>query len=164
MIHNIEKVWEHKSNTCVVLMTDLGHRCGYVGISPNHSLYKKEYSDTIPEELKSKLEKVLCEPIGKRGIIDILCHDPENPRIGILFDVHGGITFSRGDGKYPIEKENIWWFGYDCAHAGDGKDLSVVSESIREIELMYPNNDPVRSLEYCIKECESLSDQLEEIK
>ncbi len=27
-------------------------------------------------------------------------------------DTHGGLTYSR-------EKSNVWWFGFDCAHAQD---------------------------------------------
>lgn len=56
---------------------------------------------------------------------------------------HGGLTFSESNSKYPIEKKDTWWFGYDCAHAGD--TLSNCS------------------LDYCIKECEFLANSLDEV-
>jgi hypothetical protein len=160
----IEKEWKHNENICVVIMTGLGHRCGYVGVTSTHPFYKLSYSDILPESLMSKFEDVKNGPVGKRGIIDLICCDVENPRIVTLFDVHGGITYSNGTGKYPIEKEGIWWFGYDCAHNGDAKDLSIVSQNIREKEERYPTGGIVRSLEYCISECESLSKQLNDIR
>jgi len=30
-------------------------------------------------------------------------------------DVHGGLTYSGSAG----EPDNVWWFGFDCAHSGD---------------------------------------------
>ena len=61
-------------------------------------------------------------------------------------DVHGGLTFAeRSDDKYPVKtKENLWWFGYDCAHSGD---------DIQNEDLIYN-----------INECESLASQLTSIK
>jgi hypothetical protein len=37
--------------------------------------------------------------------------------------IHGGLTFAdcadpRG-GHAPEEIDDVWWFGFDCAHAGD---------------------------------------------
>ena len=121
----IEKDWMYKKYRCVVIMTSMGHKCGYVGITKKHFLYNKDYW-SIPD-----------------------------------FDVHGGITFSDGgkNSDYPI-KSNLWWFGFDCAHASDAKDLSVVDNYIKEIEKKYPIGGILRSLNYCISECENLVDQL----
>ena len=34
--------------------------------------------------------------------------------------VHGGLTFSQRGGQDPRwPNRNLWWFGFDCAHAGD---------------------------------------------
>lgn len=70
--------------------------------------------------------------------------------LGFSLDVHGGLTYSGGDGLYPIEydKEKLWWFGFDCMHFGDlrlGRYYSAGSH---------------RSLEYIENECESLAEQL----
>ena len=62
-----------------------------------------------------------------------------------------------------IETKDIWWFGYDCGHAGDAKDLRFVKKEIREIEEKFPIPGEIRSLNYCISECESLAKQLNEV-
>ena len=88
-------------------------------------------------------------------------------------DCHGGLTFSsRSIGeKYPIESD-LWWFGFDCAHYGDGKDLDLAIEVFpefaqqitrtKEIEDMFPTYDEVRSCEYVAESCISLANQLAE--
>jgi hypothetical protein len=40
--------------------------------------------------------------------------------------IHGGLTFSRAD--QPCDQggaDDAWWIGFDCAHAGDGADMSL---------------------------------------
>lgn len=172
--YEVEKVWVHNSLICTVVFNYMGHRCGYVGIESDHPLYNQPYNrpSRFLQQFKNEVEN---SPIGKKGIIPLFCYDgritPE-----IYFDVHGGITYSGGDEypiEYPITKLEYrscatlyhipWWFGYDCAHVGDGKDTSYMDEDLKEIYERYPIDDPVRSLEYCIDECESLADQLTEL-
>ncbi|MBR0575713.1 hypothetical protein KCG48_05075 [Proteiniclasticum sp. BAD-10] len=81
-------------------------------------------------------------------------------------DVHGGLTYAGGGGNYPI-KSDLHWFGFDCAHIGDGADfylaLTLFPENKEYIELMRAfcsNHGVVRSMEYVEKECRSLADQL----
>lgn len=155
MSFRVEKEWIYRGNTCVVIMSDFGYRCGYVGIDESHPLYGMKYSDYVPESLLDKYREIENKPVGKRGIIDLICCDMSNPRIGILFDVHGGITYSGGKGKYPIPSD-LWWFGFDCDHFGDAKDLTEVAVPLVTTEI----GGTVRTLEYCISECESLSGQL----
>ena len=88
-------------------------------------------------------------------------------------DCHGGLTFSsRSMGeKYPIESD-LWWFGFDCAHYGDGKDLDLairyfpnLAETLMKImhcECMFPTYEPVRSCDYVAENCISLANQLAE--
>jgi len=166
MSYTIEKDSTHNGLRYVVIMTSIGHRCGYVGVNMDHPLYGKYYSDPTPESLYWKMEEVKSGPIGKRGIIDILCEssaceDGRPLRIGTLFDVHGGITYTSSEehSNYPVES-NLWWFGYDCAHCGDARDLDTMSPYMRELEEEFPTGGILRSLEHCIKECESLADQL----
>lgn len=71
--------------------------------------------------------------------------------VGILFNVHGGITFSGGNGKYPIESD-LHFFGFDCAHLGDKTKYSIDCDDVE------------RSLDYVINECRLLADQLETIR
>lgn len=84
---------------------------------------------------------------------------------------HGGLTFSskNEDTNYPIESD-LWWFGFDCAHHGDGNDLDLainlfphLDESIRtkRIEL-FQLDGAIRSCDYVTENCISLADQLAE--
>lgn len=41
----LEKSFEFAGYKCVVLMTKMGHRCGYVGIPKDNRLYKKYYDE-----------------------------------------------------------------------------------------------------------------------
>jgi len=85
---------------------------------------------------------------------------------GVIYDyapqieVHGGITFSdRFD-----EKINDWWIGYDCAHSGDRPELSKIkNEETRKVYEKFPQHGEIRSLEYCIEQCENLALQLSQI-
>lgn len=72
---------------------ELGHWCGYVGVPADHPLHGKD-GDSIDVE------------------------------------VHGGVTFaggcSGGDPSTSIchvvspgEADDVWWFGFDCAHYMD---------------------------------------------
>lgn len=165
MSRTVEKVWTTEAgHRAVVLMyNSLGHRCGYVGLPPSHSLYQESYNEMCPK-LGSLVSCTLNSPVGKRGIISVVCWDGMKPTPEIVFDVHGGITYSDGgswENRYPIPNTGLWWFGYDCGHAGDGRDLSVLPSESRGFLGRYLSYDPVRSMEYCIKECESLSQQLE---
>ena len=88
-------------------------------------------------------------------------------------DCHGGITFSSRnvDEKYPIDSD-LWWFGFDCAHYRDGKDLDLAIEvfphmaenicKIKVVDDMFPTYDEVRSCEYVADNCISLANQLAE--
>lgn len=41
----LEKSFEYAGYTCVVLMTEMGHRCGYVGIPKDNRLYNIYYDE-----------------------------------------------------------------------------------------------------------------------
>jgi len=66
-------------------------------------------------------------------------------------DVHGGLTYSAAGEDYLPGDADSWWFGFDCAHAGDGEITS---------NPYWRNEAPARSLEYVEAECESLAAQL----
>lgn len=133
----------------VIIYTHNHHRCGYVGVSPEHPAYGKGYStqlDCITQEEVTNVE------LGKKSSLLLLTaalgSDEEYKKIrrsiDILIDVHGGVTYSGGNNDYPVKADNIWWFGFDCSHDGD---------------------DAVggQSLEYCIAECESMAQQLSQL-
>lgn len=155
----IEKKWITKAGfEAVAVLTRGRHRCGYVGVPADHPLYGVAYDSpceylTFPEG----------EKVGKRGILNLLaasCDDAYKTSMAIVFDVHGGVTFSdkfTDNGELrALGVSNLWWIGFDCAHAGDGKITYPEDPSYM---LNFPE-DVVRSLEYVVEECESLATQI----
>ena len=69
----------------------------------------------------------------------------------IPVEVHGGLTYSGNSKTYPAESDGLYWFGFDCAHYGDG----FINESIRS----YPG-ETVKSQAFVESECESLARQI----
>ena len=96
--------WEDKATKFPCLAVrhrELGHWCGYVGVSEEHVLYGKEYSDEAFWEL---------EVHGGVTYTDF-CTKDGDPRTNIC--------------HIPDESEtdSIWWVGFDCAHAEDGNPI-----------------------------------------
>jgi len=135
-----------------------GWRCGYVKIPATHYLYGKSYSEQLPITLK----QLKNERIGKRGIIPLFCAFRTKPddriSMDLLFNVHGGITFS---GR--LDKKRGWWVGFDCAHAGDAKDISLMDKENKMLNEKYHLNfagDVIRTTGYVERECKNLIDQI----
>ena len=170
----VEEELVHSGYKCVVVMQNSAHRCGYVGVPKGHPLYGKSYNDHLNVTM-SEMEGV---EIGKRGIFSVIMQafdDTDRVRLEAYFDVHGSITFSDGgeNSEYPIPSD-LWWFGFDCNHAGDAKDYESAKklfsgdletirriERLEEIDRMYPiAEDVIRTCEYAKNECKSLAEQL----
>lgn len=65
--------------------------------------------------------------------------------------VHGGLTYAE-DHAPMLPSDGSWWFGFDCAHAGD------------PVPSMRDHGDDVyRDLAFVEAECESLAKQLSEL-
>lgn len=155
------KPWENEPNDLAFIATSgldcrihrnlwAGNLCGYVKVPEGHLLYGKGYSAAIPDELRSAWTAVCNGEIGKRGIIDVFTCGSEG-RVGVLFDVHGGITWA--DNRLPWEDKTPtgWWLGFDCAHDGD---LSPGYEN------RFSSDGEYRDIEYVKAECESLASQI----
>ena len=77
-------------------------------------------------------------------------------------DVHGGLTYDGSNESYPAPSDGLWWFGYDCAHWGDARDPELMTPDYKELYdkgLFTSSLDEfgvVRSLEFCVEQCESL--------
>lgn len=90
--------YEWRSETglpCLILRSNgTGALCGYVAVPPGHLLHGADYSD-----------------LEEHG--------------GVEIEVHGGLTYSdRCAGRIchvpaPGEPDDVWWFGFDCAHGWD---------------------------------------------
>lgn len=94
----------------------------------------------------------------------------------VAVDVHGGLTYSdKCDGTIchipkPGDSDEVWWFGFDCAHSGDFSPSYSNAMRGRTGERPYSHAhallantwrcDTYRTLEYVKAETESLARQL----
>ena len=107
---------------CLIVRGPVGALCGYVGVTRAHPLYGRHYRN-----------------------VDL--------------DVHGGLTFSNGcdhenesTGICHVpsagEPDNVWWFGFDCAHAFDALP------KIRQYQM---GDEAYRDVVYVTAECPVLA-------
>jgi hypothetical protein len=81
------------SYPCLVVRNRSGAFCGYVGVSPGHWAYGKDYED-VPADAHGGLTFAgKCQPGGEDS--------------GVCHVVEGG------------EEDRVWWLGFDCIHSGD---------------------------------------------
>lgn len=140
------------------LIMDVGHRCGYVRIPDGHPLNGLGYAAPAPGADWKDLEEV---KIGKRGVISLFCSSrDEAPRLDVMFDVHGSLTFAGGLEHCGLAPG--WWLGFDCNHAGDAQDRELMSGQYREMADRYGSccGGVVRSREYVERECVNLAAQI----
>lgn len=159
MSNNVVKDWTTKAGLrAVVLFVNGSHHCGYVAVPKDHPLHGVGYSDKHPLLRRSAIDD---KPIGARGVFSLLKaglaeEGEEATSPDVFFDVHGSITYSDGGDTYPAAGEGLWWYGYDCAHAGD-------AQKGRLAEYRSPG-DVFRDADYCIGECERFAEQLEAVR
>lgn len=97
---------------CMIVRGPHGGLCGYVGVPEGHPWYRVGFADCVAE-CGGEREWTFCD------------HTPES-----RVEVHGGLTFSalcspsdegpeRGICHIGDGRPEVWWFGFDCAHAWD---------------------------------------------
>ncbi len=89
--------------------------------------------------LKAKIIKILLLPFFNVYYCGYCAIEKNHNKYNVDYDeinidVHGGITYGE------IEKDGLFWIGFDCAHFDD--------------------NIIKCDLDYCINECESMAEQL----
>jgi hypothetical protein len=146
-----DELWwtdEKSGYDCHVCRNHRGALCGYVRIPEGHPLHGVSYSTSLPESLRPLENTVKEGEIGKRGIMDVFCLALGGDfGAGMLFNVHGGITFS------DEFKEGGYWYGFDCSHCDD------LSPKYME----YGSGGEYRDIEYVKSECASLAKQLRQV-
>lgn len=155
---------------CLIVRGPFGALCGYVGVPESHPYYGKSYKDlvTVSNEV---IEREY--DIDKIGVLNLLCADRDIEKnqlaLSLVLNVHGGITFSDSCSKSSdpakgichtgnVANKEVWWLGFDCAHAGDitpGSD----SQLPREFRLSWVN-DTYKNIDYVKQEVESLAAQI----
>jgi len=153
MSYEIEKDWTTEAGLrAVVLMGDMGHRCGYVGVPKGNPLYGVGYSEqtaALTMDMSRSAEKMSPIQVFSAAVRnESELNSPE-----YVFEVHGGLTFSGTGGAYPVESD-LHWFGYDCGHYDDAPAPGA------RIPMPIFNKGVHRTLDYCVDECESLAKQI----
>lgn len=94
---------------------EMGHLCGYLGIPPSHPWYGKDY-DNIEAQVHGGLTFVGYEKIALRpnpARVQWLIHNQEGEVPARFIDIPRDKPFPHDTGL------DIWWVGFDCAHASD---------------------------------------------
>lgn len=115
-----------------------GHWCGYVGVSEGHRLYGKDYDEVGADVHGGLTFSNSCQPKEKES--EGICHVPS-----------------------PGEPDHVWWFGFDCAHAGDSSPMDLKYEKEKGYPFLRSHEDEYRSLVYVKKECRILAKYLKEM-
>ncbi len=120
-----ERDFEAHGLKCAMRRGPVGQWCGYVGIPEGHPLFGED-----------------CDAVS--------------------VDVHGGLTYADDNlpsswklkiGRKSLYVADGWWFGFDCAHAGD---------LMPEYRAMHPHGYVYRDAAYVEHECRNLARQLAE--
>lgn len=136
---------------CLIVRNPSGALCGYAGVAKDHPAHGMGYMQCVYGADGN--ERVL--PTGKQAIYDIT--------------VHGGLTFadgcSHGDEATSIchipepgQPDDVWWFGFDCAHYGD-----LTPEVLHRYPNPSYNHGTYRDLNYVKDQVEKLAVQLKAI-
>lgn len=129
--------WQHAGYACLIQRHPRhGTLCGYVGVDRPHPLYEKSWKEAAATGL----------------------------------EVHGGLTYSnRCDDPIchlpePGMPEDVWWLGFDAAHAGDlCPGLIALELSIPQLKKYGEQcfaEDVYRDVDYMRRETEQLAEQL----
>ncbi len=136
MRSTVERLWKAHGLDCAVLRMDMGHRCGYVNVPPEHPWHGIAYNAEAPEG-SADVEGRTLDDAGMGGMIALLGGEKGveqwSDRIEAHVAVHGGLTFSNTSaGDLP----EGWWFGFDCAHLDDTPDYWTEERVAQEVEKM----------------------------
>lgn len=194
-----KRQWQDEATglPCLIVRGPVGALCGYVGVPPDHPAYglsydgmpakeHRAYHTAMREQMRATFKENGAEKheVVREAIMGL----PERPepvpgageRIAGM-DIHGGLTYAagcKGDICHISEEgepDNVWWFGFDCAHAFDLCPEMEVHR--KQIAHLMPRHSPemeaamdahhmrdvYRDVPYVMAECASLAKQLAEI-
>lgn len=120
---------EETGRPCLIHRGPSGALCGYVAVDPGHPYHGKGYDDVPVEDVHGGLTYAdACQETDDES--QGICHVPQ-----------------------PGAPEEVWWFGFDCAHY---RDLSPQHQHPD-----YPiRNEVYRTVGYVVAECQNLAKQL----
>jgi len=115
---------------CLIHRNTMGALCGYVGVSPGHPCYEKEYDHGEVDVHGCLTYAAFCDNVKceERGI----CHVVEEG-----------------------EEEKVWWLGFDCNHAWDY--APGMPSVVRRPPM---SDETYKNVHFVKAECASLAKQL----
>lgn len=145
---------------CCARRGPLHHWCGYVGVEKGHPLFGLNVSDPVPQWAVDHAQKVMQGPVGKRSPVELFIHalsggGIEGMCVSLLLNVHGGISFC---GSAWLAPKDHWFFGFDCAHAGD-----LSPGMLRYTSRQLFGEETYRTLDYVRNETGRLARQLHDL-
>jgi hypothetical protein len=141
---------------CMIHRNQFGAWCGYVGVGPTHPAHGKTGDDLDLSAHGSVNFADRCDPHFNPETGQGVCHLPE-----------------------PGEPDDVWWLGFDCAHAWDfvpgmaalmrpdpfdvaiGDPSSVRRDNLQRVYRSMMSNDVYRDIAYVRAECALLAAQLQ---
>lgn len=192
-----KRQWQDEATglPCLIVRGPVGALCGYVGVPPDHPAYGLASNGTPNKEHRAHtkaVRKIMRETFkatknakNHEAVRDALMSFPKPPdavrgigeRITEI-EVHGGLNYAAACSGHichiPAEGEpdNVWWFGFDCAHASDlcpqmemhrKAFKHLMPEMPPELEAAMEKSgmrDVYRDAAYVAAECASLAKQL----
>jgi hypothetical protein len=126
-MHIIEKDWTVGDYRAIVVMTDMGHRCGYIGVLKEHKAFGIEYYT-----LDIPLDKINAEVLEKIPAMQSVNN----------IEVHGGLTYA-SNSVLDIN-DGRWYFGYDCAHYNDTPEKCTLEYCVSECESLIKQLEDIK--------------------
>lgn len=127
-------VWTDQTTslTCMIHRNPVGALCGYVAVPPGHPLHGLAYNSDAADHILVHGGLTYSNPC-----VDPLCHVPA-----------------------PGEPDDVWWFGFDCAHSGD-----YIPGYERHFDaLPFLRDGTYRDVAYVQEECRLLALQLKGVR
>lgn len=187
-----KKQWQDKATglPCLIVRGPSGALCGYVGVSRRHPAYGKSYDDvdvrvhggltfanTCAEEpTREKWEQWRAAAFARRQEAEQYprgdCARLLRDRAVELQDYDAFVRWSEAakicHKVEAREDDNVWWLGFDCAHAGDISPAFDHLTKLSQLKTAMVTDsrwpaDEYRDMAYVTRECEDLAKQLVEL-
>ena len=108
--------FEHAGLVCEIHLTSMGHYCGYVAVEPDHPWFGLGYNDKVSVSDAVFGRRIDADKVGVINLFLATGARQDALPIVLAVDVHGGLTVAQKD-----KARDLWWFGFGCAHSGDGR-------------------------------------------
>lgn len=145
-----------------------GTLCGYVGIPPEHPLHGKDWKHRIKLPEGGKSNFIVDTKLGPIDLMMEMFKDEEHPDslpFSLYTRVHGGINYADADENYPSPNKGLWWFGFDCGHAGDyAPRIDALTARLMGHELGPKYGEKYRDWAYVKAEVTGLAAQLKSLE